>query len=259
MVAGSRGKSGAAALAGMAALRSGVGLCTVATPADALSDVQGHAPELMGIALPASAVLGPTHLDVLLAAADGKDALVIGPGIPRASETHVLLGELLARLDIPVLLDADGLNAVAGHSELLERSRAPIVLTPHPGEMSRLAGKTVGEVQANRIATATAFAREHRAVVVLKGARTVVADPTGQVRVNPTGNPGMATGGTGDVLSGMVGAFLAQGLAPLDAASVAVLAHGLAGDAAGRHWGRLGLVASDITAALGEVWTAWER
>ncbi|HET6984713.1 MAG TPA: NAD(P)H-hydrate dehydratase, partial [Myxococcaceae bacterium] len=182
-----------------------------------------------------------------------------GPGIPRGPETHVLLGELLARLDVPVLLDADGLNAIAGHPELLDRSRAAVVLTPHPGEMSRLTGKTVGEVQAQRIATATSFARAHRAVVVLKGARSIVADPAGPVRVNPTGNPGMATGGTGDVLSGMVGAFLAQGLPPVDAASVGVLAHGLAGDAAARRWGRLGLIASDLTAALGKVWTAWAR
>jgi NAD(P)H-hydrate epimerase len=259
VVAGSRGKSGAAALAGLSALRSGVGLCTIATPADALSDVQGHAPELMGVALPAAAVLGPSHLDVLLAAAEGKDALVIGPGIPRGPETHLLLEALLGRLDVPVLVDADGLNAIAGHADLLSRSRAPVVLTPHPGEMARLVGKTVPEVQANRIASATDFARTRRTVMVLKGARTVVADPRGQVRVNPTGNPGMATGGTGDVLSGMVGAFLAQGLAPFDAASVGVLAHGLAGDAAARRWGRLGLIASDLTAALGEVWTTWGR
>jgi NAD(P)H-hydrate epimerase len=236
-----------------------VGLCTVATPADALSDVQSHAPELMGVALPAAAVLGPTHLDALLAAADGKDALVIGPGIPRGPETHLLLEALLGRLDVPVLLDADALNAVAGHADLLGRSRAPLVLTPHPGEMARLCGKSVGEVQGNRIGSATAFARAQRTVLVLKGARTVMADPAGQVRVNSTGNPGMATGGTGDVLSGMVGAFLAQGLAPLDAASVGVLAHGLAGDSAARRWGRLGLIASDLTAALGDVWTAWGR
>src|SRR5262249_15409277 len=242
-----------------AAVGRGGGWGPVAPPADPLSDVQGHVPELMGVALPAAAVFGSSHLDVLLAAAEGKDALIIGPGIPRGPETHLLLEELLARLDIPVLVDADGLNAIAGHSELLARSRAPVVLTPHPGEMARLADKRVAEVQAHRIATPTAFARAHRAVVVLKGARTVVADPDGQVRVNPTGNPGMATGGTGDVLSGMVGAFLAQGLAPLDAASVGVLAHGLAGDAAARRWGRLGLIASDLTAALGEVWTEWGR
>jgi len=259
VVAGSRGKSGSAALAGLAALRSGVGLCTVATPADALSDVQGHAPELMGVALPASAILGPTHLDVLLAAVEGKHALVIGPGIPRGSDTQVLIGELLLRLDVPVLIDADGLNAIAGHPEILQRSRAPVVLTPHPGEMARLTGKSIPEVQANRLGTATGFAQVNRAVVVLKGARTIVADSRGQARVNPTGNPGMATAGTGDVLSGIIGAFLAQGLAPVDAASTGVLAHGLAGDAAARRWGRLGLVASDLMTALGEVWTAWGR
>ena len=125
--------------------------------------------------------------------------------------------------------------------------------------MARLAGRSVADVQADRIGTARGFARTHRAVLVLKGARSLVADPGGQLRVNPTGNPGMATGGTGDVLSGMIGAFLAQGLAPMDAASVGVLAHGLAGDAAARRWGRLGVIASDLTAALGEVWTAWER
>src|SRR5262249_42180892 len=177
VVAGSRGKSGAAALAGLSALRSGVGLCTVATPADALSDVQGHSPELMGVALPAAAVLGPTHLDALLAAAEGKDAVVIGPGIRRGPETPLLLEALLGRLDVPVLIDADGLNAIAGHPELLVRSRAPVVLTPHPGEMARLVGKTVPEVQTNRIAAAADFARAQRVVLVLKGARTVVADP----------------------------------------------------------------------------------
>jgi NAD(P)H-hydrate epimerase len=180
VVAGSRGKTGAGALAGLAALRSGVGLCTVATPADALSDVQGHAPELMGVALPTAAVLGPTHLDVLLGAAEGKDALVIGPGIPRGPDTHLLVGELLLRLDVPVLIDADALNAIAGHAELLQRSRASVVLTPHPGEMARLTGKSVGEIQANRLGTTTGFARAHRAVVVLKGARTVVADARGR-------------------------------------------------------------------------------
>jgi NAD(P)H-hydrate epimerase len=125
--------------------------------------------------------------------------------------------------------------------------------------MARLTGKPVAEVQADRLGTAASFARANRVVLVLKGARTLVADPGGQLRVNPTGNPGMATGGTGDVLSGMIGAFLAQGLSPVDAASVGVLAHGLAGDAAARRWGRLGVIASDLTAALGEVWTAWGR
>jgi hydroxyethylthiazole kinase-like uncharacterized protein yjeF len=259
VVAGSRGKSGAAALAGLAALRSGVGLCTVATPSDALSDVQGHAPELMGVGLPSSAVLGPSHLEALLAAAEGKDALVIGPGIPHGTETHRLLGELLAELTVPVLIDADGLNALAGHLEVLGRAQGPVVLTPHPGEMSRLLETSVAELQGNRVGTARSFAVRHGVVLVLKGARTIVAGPDESVRVNPTGNPGMASGGTGDVLSGIIGAFLAQGLPAFDAASVGVLAHGSAGDAAARRSGQLGLVASDIVDSLGEVWTRWGR
>jgi NAD(P)H-hydrate epimerase len=259
VVAGSRGKTGAAALAGLAALRSGVGLCTVATPADALSDAQGHAPELMGIALPASAVLGPTHLDALLAAAEGKDAVVFGPGIPRGPETHALLAGLLARLEVPLLIDADGLNALAGHLEALAKARGPVVLTPHPGEMGRLVGRTPHQVQAERLETARRFAKEQGIVLVLKGARTLVALPDGTVRVNPTGNPGMASGGTGDVLSGMIGAFLAQRLEPPAAASLGVLAHGMAGDVAAQRWGQLGVVASDLIRALGTVWTRWGR
>jgi len=135
------------------------------------------------------------------------------------------------------------------------------VLTPHPGEMARLLGEghTPAEVQSDRLGIARRFASRHKILLVLKGARTLVATPDGTVRVNPTGNPGMATGGTGDVLSGMVGALLAQGLPPDHAASVGVLAHGLAGDAAARRWGQLGLVASDLIAALGEVWTGWNR
>lgn len=259
VVAGSPGKTGAGALAGLAALRTGVGLCTVAAPADVLPAIQSHAPELMGMDLPAGVALGPAHLEALLAATAGKSAVVVGPGIPRGPETHALLAAWLARLDVPCLLDADALNALAGHLPALAEARRPVVLTPHPGEMARLLGRPVAEVQADRLGIARAFAIAHGVVLVLKGARTLVATPDGVVRVNPSGNPGMATGGTGDVLSGMLGAFLAQGLDPEWAASLAVLAHGLAGDAAARHRGQLGLIASDVIAALGSVWTRWNR
>jgi ADP-dependent NAD(P)H-hydrate dehydratase / NAD(P)H-hydrate epimerase len=259
IVAGSRGKSGAAALAGLAALRSGVGLCTVATPEDALSDVLGHAPELMGVGLDDDKPLGPIHLEALLEAAEGKDALVLGPGIARGKKTHQLIAQLLERFPGPVVLDADGLNAVAGRLEVLRAAQGPLVLTPHPGEMARLSGLSVAEIQADRVAVARDFARAHRVVVVLKGARTVVASPDGQVRVNPTGNPGMATGGTGDVLSGVCGALLAQGLAPVDAASTAVYAHGLAGDLEQEWRGELGLIASDLLSGLTSVWARWNR
>src|SRR5262249_46854153 len=179
VVAGSRGESGAAALAGLAALRGGGGLGAGAPPGGPPAHGQGQAPELAGGARPPAAVLGPTHLDALLAAAEGKDALVIGPGIPRGPDTHLLLGELLTRLDVPVLIDADGLNALAGHPEPLQRARAPVVLTPHPGEMARLSGKSVAEIQADRVGTARGFARAQRAVLVLQGGRTLVPDPRG--------------------------------------------------------------------------------
>jgi NAD(P)H-hydrate epimerase len=165
----------------------------------------------MGVDLPAGEALGPAHLEALLAASAGKSAVVVGPGIPRGPETHALLAALLARLDVPSLLDADALNALAGHLPALAEARRPVVLTPHPGEMARLLGRPVAEVQADRLGIARAFAIAHGVVLVLKGARTLVSTPDGVVRVNPSGNPGMATGGTGDVLSGMLGAFLAQG------------------------------------------------
>jgi ADP-dependent NAD(P)H-hydrate dehydratase / NAD(P)H-hydrate epimerase len=259
LVAGSRGKSGAAALAGLASLRSGVGLCTVATPEDALSDVLGHAPELMGVGLDGDKPLGPLHLEALLEAAEGKDALVLGPGIARGKKTHLLIAQLLERFPGPVVLDADGLNAVAGRLDVLRAAQGPLVLTPHPGEMARLCGLSVAEIQANRVAVACDFARAHRVVLVLKGARTVVASPDGRARINPTGNPGMATGGTGDVLSGVCGALLAQGLAPVDAASTAVYAHGLAGDLEQEWRGELGLIASDLLTGLSSVWARWNR
>lgn len=259
LIAGSRGRSGAAALAGLAALRSGVGLCTVAVPDNALSDVLGHAPELMGIGLDDDKPLGPIHLEMLLEAAEGKDALVLGPGIARGKKTAQLIAHLLERFPGPVVLDADGLNAVAGRLEVLRAAQGPLVLTPHPGEMARLCGLSVAEIQANRVAVARDFARAHRVVLVLKGARTVVASPDGRARVNPTGNPGMSTGGTGDVLSGVCGAFLAQGLAPIDAASTAVYAHGLAGDLEQEWRGDLGLIASDLLSGLTSVWARWNR
>jgi ADP-dependent NAD(P)H-hydrate dehydratase / NAD(P)H-hydrate epimerase len=259
IIAGSRGRSGAAALAGMGALRSGVGLCTIATPAGALSDVLGHAPELMGFELDDEKPLGPMHLEALLEAAQGKDALVLGPGIARGRKTHQLIADLLERFPGPVLLDADGLNALEGRLAILGGAQGPLVLTPHPGEMARLSGLSVTEIQANRVAVARDFARAHRVVLVLKGARTVVALPDGRVGVNPTGNPGMATGGSGDVLSGVCGALLAQGLPAADAATVGVYAHGLAGDLEEEWRGQLGLVASDLLTGLTSVWTRWNR
>ena len=259
LIAGSFGKTGAAALAGLAALRAGVGLASVAIRPQAMTAVISHAAELMGIPLSGEGALRLADLDVLVGAAEGKRSLVIGPGIAVGDETSALLGALLRRCDLPCVLDADGLNAVRGELELLRQARAPLLLTPHPGEMARLLRRSTAEIQADRIAAVRALASGTNAVAVLKGARTLIGLPDGTVYVNPTGNPGMATAGTGDVLSGVCGALLAQGLAPADAAICGVFAHGLAGDLVSQRTGRAGLIASDLLAGLQEVWVRWRR
>jgi hydroxyethylthiazole kinase-like uncharacterized protein yjeF len=259
VIAGSRGKSGAAALVARAALRAGAGLCSVATRAEVLDAVLAHAPEVMGIPLEAQGPLGMADLAPLLEAAEGKDALVIGPGIPRGPETGKLIGELLARGEAPVVLDADALNAVATDLSVLRRAKRPVVLTPHPGEMSRLIGRSTKEVQAHRLEFARNLAVAHEVTVVLKGARTLIASSGGELYVNPTGNPGMATAGSGDVLSGICSAFLAQGLSMPVAIWASVYVHGLAGDLAAQKRGKAGLIASDIIKGLCEVWTRWGR
>ncbi|HEX4621757.1 MAG TPA: NAD(P)H-hydrate dehydratase [Myxococcaceae bacterium] len=259
VVAGSWGKTGAAALAGMGALRAGAGLVTVATRPEALVPVLAHAPELMGVELVSDGGLGLGDLNSLLEAADGKQALVLGPGIPRGEETGKLIGALLEEVEIPCLLDADALNAISGNLGVLEKAKGPIMLTPHPGEMARLQDKTVVEVQASRILSTRLLAVAHHLVVVLKGARTVIATEEGRVYINPTGNAGMATGGMGDVLSGICGGLLAQGLNVEDAAVAGVYAHGLAGDLQSAKRGMMGLVATDVLEGLGEVWARWSR
>jgi NAD(P)H-hydrate epimerase len=259
VVAGSQGKTGAAALAAQGALRAGAGLVTVATRPDALAPVMAHAPELMGVELAGEGALGPADARAVLQAAEGKQAVALGPGIPRGEETSGFLRALLAELPAPCVLDADGLNALAGNLDALKGARAPVVLTPHPGEMARLAGTSTREVQADRISAARRLAMAQGCVVVLKGARTLIALKDGTVYVNPAGNPGMATGGSGDVLTGVVGGLLAQGLSEVDAALVGTYTHGLAGDLASRRTGQMGLVASDLLEGLQQVWVRWGR
>jgi len=259
VVAGSRGKSGAAAMVAMGTLRSGAGLVTVATRAEVVESVLGHTPEVMGWPLEASGPLGPNDLEPLLAAAENKDVLVIGPGIPRGEGTAALLGELLSRVEAPAVLDADALNAIATDLTVLRRAKGPLVLTPHPGEMARLAGLSTKDLQKRRVEVARDFARTHGVTLVLKGARTLIAHADGTVYVNPTGNPGMATGGMGDVLCGVLGALLGQGLRLPEAAWTAVYVHGLAADLRVSQRGRLGLVATDVVEGLCDVWVRWSR
>ena len=270
VVGGSVGKAGAAAMAGFSALRVGAGLVTVATPHSVLPTVAGFHPELMTEPLsetPAGtiALRARAQLERL---AENKTVMAIGPGISRNPQTSELVRKIVVASKTPVVLDADGLNAFEGRAKALNREgrkgRAKnagqdrtLVLTPHPGEMSRLSGLSVKEIQRDRINVARNFAKEHAVILVLKGDRTIVAAPDGQAWVNPTGNPGMSTGGTGDILTGMIAGFLAQHpQQPLDAVLCAVYMHGLAGDiacyglSAGLGIGEPSLVATDLVRAL---------
>jgi len=261
VVAGSPGKTGAAHLALTGALRGGAGLVTLAARPEVFPLALSGRPEGMSHPLRGDGPLGRADLPALVEAARGADAVVIGPGIPRGSETAPLLRDLLERIQVPTVLDADALNAFAEHPGLIASVArwSPVVMTPHPGEMARLLGTSVEEIQADRIEVAQQKSREWGAVVILKGARTVVADPDSVPAVIATGNPGMATGGTGDVLAGLAGAMLASHLPVRDAARAAAWVHGRAGDLAARIYGQRGLLAEDLADALGTVWAEWGR
>jgi len=252
VVAGSLGKSGAAVMAANAGLRAGAGLVTLACPAGMQQVAAAHLVEVMTV--PLTEVGGAVSLQAmeeLLAQSDDKQAVALGPGLGTAEETAALVRRFLKETPSPAVVDADGLNALAGHLEVLERRRGrATVLTPHPGEMARLAGRTVAEIQADRIGAARAFAVTHGVVLVLKGARTVTALPDGRVRINGSGHAGMASGGMGDVLTGLIGGLLAQGMEPGAAAALGVFLHGLAGDRLRPRFGDAGLLATDLLREL---------
>ncbi|MGH9499098.1 MAG: NAD(P)H-hydrate dehydratase [Terriglobales bacterium] len=255
VIGGSLGKAGAAAMAGMAVLRSGGGLSTVATAKSVLPIVAGFHPELM-TEPQAETRAGSVSLRALRSLdklAEGKTVLAIGPGISRIPETSRLVRALVKAQKLPIVLDADGLNAFAGKVTSLDGKGRALVITPHPGEMARLLGWTVAAVQRDRIHVARKFARDHQVIVVLKGHRTLIADPSGEIWVSTTGNPGMATGGTGDILTGTVAGLIAQNpKRTLEAVLAAVYLHGLAGDVAREHMGEHSLVATDLLGALPE-------
>jgi len=253
VVGGSVGKAGAAAMAGISALKVGAGLSTVATAKSALSSVAGFHPEVMTEPLPETeeGSVAKAALSRLRKLAEGKTVLAAGPGISRNAETAGLIRALVNERKIPLVLDADGLNAFEGKADELNGKQAPLVLTPHPGEMARLTGKGIKEIQRDRVHVARQFAREHELILVLKGHRTLVANPDGEIWVNTTGNPGMATGGTGDILTGMVAGLIAQNPQRIfQAVTAAVYLHGLAGDLARDRVGEHSLVATDLVTAL---------
>ncbi len=255
VIGGSLGKAGAAAMAGFSALRAGAGLSTVATVKSALSTVAGFHPELMTEPLEETEAgtislqaLKSGRLDSLV---ERKTVLAIGPGISRNPETAEFVRNVVERYRHPMVIDADGLNAFEGATKKLSGIIGGVVITPHPGEMARLTGRTVADIQANRMDVARGFAGEHKVIVVLKGHRTLIVSPDGTVWVNPTGNPGMATGGTGDVLTGMIAGLIAQHPEQAFHATVlAVYLHGLAGDLAAEELGESALVATDLVCFL---------
>lgn len=269
IVGGSVGKAGAVAMAGMAALRSGAGLVTVACPESVLPIVSSFAPELMTEPLPqtscgsiALSALNDNYSEI----SSGKAVVAIGPGASRDPETAEFIRGAVRRASVPVILDADGLNAFAGKTTELCGIKAPLVLTPHPGEMSRLTGIDTRELAfigadwstQKRVTVAADFSRGHKAVVVLKGHRTVIAFPNGNIWINPTGNPGMAKGGSGDLLTGMIAACVSQACSKGSTASFeeavrgAVYLHGLAADFAAAKLGEHSMVATDLLTFFGE-------
>ncbi len=254
VIGGSLGKAGAAAMAGMAALRAGAGLATVATAQSVLPTVAGYAPELMTEPLPETEAgtisLRAREYGRLEGMINGKTVLAIGPGISRQTETSELVRMLVKGSQLPIVLDADGLNAFEGRAQ--ELTGRPLVITPHPGEMARLTQLSVKQIQENRLKVARDFATRHGITTVLKGNRTLVAQADGKVWVNPTGNPGMASGGMGDILTGLVAGMLAQAKNATTAVLAAVYLHGLAGDVACEKMGEHSLIATDLLAALPE-------
>lgn len=255
VIGGSLGKAGAAAMAGISALRVGAGLSTVATAKSVLPTVAGFHPEVMTEPLDETGdgTISLSASERVNVIARSMTVLGVGPGISRNAETSAFVRKMVAEANLPLVLDADGLNAFENRPQELKGEGRPLVITPHPGEMARLIGSTIAVVQRDRINVARSFAREHKIVVVLKGHRTLVANPNGDIWVNTTGNPGMATGGTGDILTGMVAGMIAQHPDRiLEAVFAAVHLHGLAGDVARESMGEHSLIATDLIAAFPE-------
>lgn len=287
VVAGSRGKTGAALMAARACLRSGAGLVTLGVPESLMDVFQGRVTEEMVLALPdtGDGRLSSRSAEIILRfLAARADALCIGPGLGVSPETGELMKALVLSSRVPMVIDADGINSLSdsgrgeGPQKILGKAPAPVILTPHPGEMARLleagrirrkgAGRSPGsgilsalrkEIEQNRISAAADFAKETGACLVLKGVPTVIAEPAGRVFVNSTGNPGMATAGTGDVLAGMISSFVAQGVNPVNSSVLGVFMHGLAGDLAARDRGMHSLIASDIIDSLPAAFVAMDE
>lgn len=253
IIAGSTGKSGAATMAANSAMRSGAGLVTLAVPACIHSVAEVKTTEVMTVPL-AETSCGSVALESLgtiKSLLAGRDVAAVGPGLGGHTETVALIREIISTATVPLVLDADALNALDGDMSPLKKSASPaLILTPHPGEMARLCGATVAEIEKDRIEAARSFAIANKCYLLLKGAGTVVAAPDGRLAINTSGNPGMASGGMGDVLTGVITALLGQGFEPFAACCLGSFSHGLAGDMVADEKGEIGLIATDVQEML---------
>lgn len=255
IVAGSLGMSGAAALSGLGALRGGAGLVYLAVPDAIVGTVAGVEPSYLTIPLPGTDFghLAAGAVEIIRQRARGATAMAIGPGLGRSTELTHIVRTIYEEIPCPLVVDADALNALSELKDQFPTPGGPRIMTPHPGEFSRLSGIDIATIQQSRQEVAAAFAAKHKVVLVLKGPGTVVTDGS-RSYVNTTGNSGMATGGTGDVLTGLLAALLAQGMQPFDAAQFGVYLHGLAGDIAATELSEPGLIASDVARMLPRAW-----
>ena len=252
LIAGSIGMTGAAILACRSALRSGIGLLKLYIPESLAMLITHSVPEAITIPLQEvrKGVIGITHFERIIEESESADVVAIGPGCGNTAETSELVRRIIQELEKPVVIDADGLNAIARNVNILNEKKSTIVLTPHPGEMARMIGKTTEEITNRPVETAREYAQKWDVVIVLKGARTVVAAPNGDIYINTTGNSGMATAGSGDVLTGIIAGLIGQGLTPLQAARLGVYVHGRSGDSSAEYKGEYGLLAGDIVEGL---------
>ncbi|MCA9406493.1 MAG: NAD(P)H-hydrate dehydratase [Candidatus Omnitrophica bacterium] len=249
ILAGSRQMLGAGALTALAAMRSGAGLTSIGIPKSLNAVMQKKVSNVvMTVSLPETReqTLSAAAAKTIQTLSEQYDALALGPGLSRNKSTQQLIKNIISQSKIPLVIDADGLNAIAASPQILLKTKTPKILTPHPGEMARLAGTTKSFVEKKRRQIAVEFAKKYQCILLLKGPATLVASNDGRVYINKTGNAGMATAGSGDVLTGMITAFLAQGLLPFDAVKYGAYLHGVAGDLVARDKTRMAMIASDI-------------
>lgn len=254
LLAGSPGKTGAAAMTAMSAMRVGAGLVTLGLPKGINAILEAQILEAMTFPLPETndGMLGESSFNAIMELLPGKRCLAIGPGLGSAVETKSLIRRVIQESTVPIVIDADGINSLAGYTKILQNLKVPVILTPHPGEMARLIDSSAENIQKDRVGCAKDFAERFNVHVVLKGARTIIAHPDGGVFINPTGNSGMASGGMGDVLTGIIAGLVTQGYSPETAAHAGVFLHGTAADAVADRTGPFGFLATDVMRAIPE-------